>query len=162
MILITAAAVASSAQREPTAAYTYVRSDGRDACIKLAETDSTTNIEYWVGGQMLSQWPILHRVFRMECGDINGDDIPEIAVGVVKATRYSQVEAKRLFLFKLFEEELIRPLWLGSRVAHHLEDFTIEPTGTILTQEEKLDGSSVSVRYKLGGFGLKFVEYVEN
>ena len=142
--------------------YTYQREDGRTATIKLSEHgDSTAAIEYWVADSLLSTWELRYPVFQFCCGDVTGDNIPEIAVGVVKTTKYSQVMARRLFLFKLFEEELIRPLWLSSRVAHRLVDFTIESDGRVRTSEVKADGTPVSVRYEHRGFGLKFVEYIE-
>lgn len=143
--------------------YSYLRSDGRTATIRLAEqSDTLSVIEYWVEDSLLSTWKLKYPVYQFCCGDMTGDDIPEIAVGVVKTTKYSQVMARRLFLFKLFNEELIRPLWLSSRVAHRLVDFTIEPDGRVRTSEVKADGTPVSVRYERRGFGLKFVEYITN
>ena len=143
--------------------YTYLREDGRTATIRLNhQSDSLSAIEYWVADSLLSRWELKYPVFQFRCGDVTGDNIPEIAVGVVKTTKYSQVMARRLFLFKLFEEELIRPLWLSSRVAHRLVDFTIEPDGRVRTSEVKPDGTPVSVRYEHRGFGLKFVEYLDS
>ena len=143
--------------------YTYIRGDGRTATIHLDErSDTLSVIEYWVEDQRLSQWVIKYPVFQFCCGDVTGDNIPEIAVGVVKTTKYSHVMARRLFLFKLFDEELIRPLWLSSRVAHRLVDFTIEADGRVRSQEVKADGTPVNVRYAYRGFGLKFVEYINN
>ncbi len=143
--------------------YSYIRADGRPAVIRLVSmADSAASIEYWVEGQRLSEWQLRHPVFRFCCGDITGDSIPEIAVGVVKATRYSPEERNRLFLFKLFDEELIRPLWLSSRLSHRLIDFTLEPEGTVATEEQQLDGTMTRVRYRIGGFGLKFVEYIND
>ncbi|MBP5360288.1 MAG: nuclear receptor-binding factor 2 [Bacteroidaceae bacterium] len=143
--------------------YTYVRSDGRQATIRLNErSDSTAVIEYWVEDGRLSEWVIKYPVFQFCCGDLTGDGVPEIAVGVVKSTKYSPQVGRRLFLFKLFEEELIRPLWLSSRLAHRLVNFDIEPDGIVLTQEVKADGTPVRVKYEHRGFGLKFVEYIQN
>ena len=143
--------------------YSYIRADGRPAVIRLVSmADSAASIEYWVEGQRLSEWQLKHPVFRFCCGDITGDSIPEIAVGVVKATRYSPEERNRLFLFKLFDEELIRPLWLSSRLSHRLIDFTLEPEGTVATEEQQPDGTMTRVRYRIGGFGLKFVKYIND
>ena len=138
--------------------YTYQRSDGRQAVISLRDGDSTAVIEYRVDGELLSEWEIRHKVFRFCCGDMTGDGIPEIAVGVIKPTRYSPDERKRLWLLKLYEEELIRPLWLSSRLSHRLEDFSIEPDGTILSSEVEEDGTPVKVRYRYRGFGLKYID----
>ena len=141
--------------------YSYLRSDGRTATIRLAEqSDSLSVIEYWVEDSLLSTWQLKYPVFQFCCGNVTGDSVPEIAVGVVKSTRYSPLVGRRLFLFKLFNEELIRPLWLSSRVAHQLLDFTIEPDGRVISHEVKADGTPVTVRYEYRGFGLKFVEYI--
>ena len=36
-----------------------------------------------------SSWELPYPVYRFDCGDLTGDSCPEIAVGVIKATRYS-------------------------------------------------------------------------
>ena len=38
----------------------------------------------------------------------------------------------------------------------------MEPQGTIITSEQRADGTPVKVRYRMGGFGLKFVEYIND
>ena len=155
ILLYVLTAIANPVQAED---YHYTRSDGRKATIALrAKKDSTWVIEHRVGRKKVSEWVLKHPVFHFCCGDMTGDSIPEIAVGVVKKTRYSQVEAPRLFLFKLFEEELIRPLWLSSRLCGLLQDFSIEPDGSLLTKETKPDGSTIRVRYRTAGFGLKVI-----
>lgn len=142
--------------------FSYLRSDGRTATIHLSErSDSLFVIEYRVENRCLSEWVIKHPVFRFCCGDVTGDGVPEIGIGVVKSTRYSPQVGRRLFIFKLFNEELIRPLWLSSRVAHRLLDFAIESDGSVTSSEVKADGSAVKVRYEYRGFGLKFVEYID-
>lgn len=145
--------------------YSYVRQDGRRARVKLkTRSDSLSIIQYYIGRKKSDEWRLKCPVFQFDCGDINGDSIPEIAVGVIKATRYSHFEARRLHIFKLYDEKVIRPLWLGSRVSHELIDFCIEQTdcGTFVrTQERSTEGEMLELRYKPSGFGLKFVEYVK-
>lgn len=144
--------------------YSYTRKDGRKATVGLKRVnDSLYVIQYAVADKVCDEWRIGYPVYQFDCGDINGDSIPEIAVGVVKSTRYWHNVGRRLFIFKLFEEEVIRPLWLGSRVAHELLDFHLEQTPEgqfVRTKERNDEGKVVEIRYRSSGFGLKFVEYV--
>lgn len=162
--LLCAVALAQ-AEKEQRRMYSYIRQDGHKASISIhAESDTLNILSYTIDGRQTDEWKLPYPVYRFECGDINSDGIPEIAVGVVKSTRYSHYEARRLFIFKLFGEQYIRPLWLGSRVSHELLDFRMEhlPTHTcIRTTERTMQGDTVDVRYKPSGFGLKFVEYVK-
>lgn len=103
----------------------------------------------------LLPWP----VYRFDCGDLTGNGIPEICVGVVKATRYHQQPARRLFIFHLFEGRYIRPLWMGSRVGHPLMDFRVCRDSTpacIHTTEMLPDSISIEREYFWRGFGLQF------
>lgn len=146
--------------------YTYIRADGKKARIKLKTiSDSLSIIQHFIGKDKADEWQLKYPVYQFECGDINGDSIPEIAVGVIKRTRYSHFMGKRLFIFKLFDEEVIRPLWLSSRVSHELIDFRIEHLDKgsyIRTIEKSTAGEILEIRYKTTGFGLKFEEYVNN
>ena len=121
--------------------------------------DSLSVISYERDGEELSSWKLPYPVYRFDWGDVNADGIPEIAVGVIKPTRFFPQPAKRLFLFKLYRGKLIRPLWLGSRVAHELVDFRIQRDSVpalIVTTERLANDSIVSVVYRQQGFGIKF------
>lgn len=148
-----------------TYTYTYTRQDGRRGKVKLkTRSDSLSVIQYYIGRKKSDEWLLKCPVYQFQCGDINGDGLPEIAVGVVKSTRYSHFEARRLHIFKLYDEAVIRPLWLGSRMSHELIDFYIENSdrGTFIrTTERSTSGELLEIRYKTAGFGLKFEEYVK-
>ena len=127
--------------------------------------DSLSVIRYEKQGAELSSWELPYPVYRFDWGDLTGDGVPEIAVGVVKPTRFFPTPAKRLFLFKLYHGRLIRPLWLGSHVAHELVDFHIERDSVpalIHTIELLPDGSQVRCEYRQRGFGIKFVKLLPN
>lgn len=114
-------------------------------------------------GDTLSDWRLHHPVYHYDYGDVNGDGLPEIVVGVIKKTRYWRDEDKRLFIFKLFDGQLIRPLWLGSRLGCPIVTFRIErdsmPARIIST--EQCGDSVVRAMYRIKGFGPKFECYVE-
>ncbi|MCM1311959.1 MAG: nuclear receptor-binding factor 2 [Bacteroides sp.] len=133
-------------------------------------TDSLYILHHETEGFPLSSWKLPYPVYRFCCGNLTGDELPEIAIGVIKPTRYFKDPAKRLFLFKLYKGKLIRPLWLGSQVGNPLEDFHIEtlqsPNGTgsewqrVHTIERKKNGKVLEGIYKYSGFGLKFERYL--
>ncbi len=99
-------------------------------------------------------------VYRFDYGDLTGDSVPEIVVGVIKSTKYWKVEAKRLFIYHLYHGRYIRPLWLGSRVGNPLEDFSVcrdSFPAVICTKERKRDSTLIYSKYKIQGFGLKYI-----
>ena len=122
--------------------------------------DSLSFIRYERQGQELSSWRLPYPVYRFDWGDVNADGMPEIAVGVIKPTRFFPEPDKRLFLFKLYQGKHIRPLWLGSHVAYRLEDFSIlrdSIPALIRTLEQRDDSTHVQVLYRQQGFGITFL-----
>jgi hypothetical protein len=125
--------------------------------------DSLSFIRFERQGKELSSWRLPYPVYRFDWGDINADGIPEIAVGVIKPTRFYPESDKRLFLFKLYHGKHIRPLWLGSHVAYPLEDFSIERDSVpalIHTIERQNDTTLVQTFYRQQGFGVKFLRSI--
>ena len=114
-------------------------------------------------GDTLSDWRLHHPVYHYDYGDVNGDGLPEIVVGVTKKTRYWRTEDNRLFIFKLFDGQLIRPLWLGSRLGCPIVTFRIERDSTParIISTEQCGDSVVRAMYRIKGFGPKFECYVE-
>ena len=114
-------------------------------------------------GDTLSVWPLRHAVYHYDYGDVNGDGLPASMVGVIKKTRYWRDEDKRLFIFKLFDGQLIRPLWLGSRLGCPIVTFRIERDSTParIISTEQCGDSVVRAMYRIKGFGPKFECYVE-
>jgi hypothetical protein len=114
-------------------------------------------------GDTLSDWRLYHSVYHYDYGDVNGDRLPEIVVGVTKKTRYWRDEDKRLFIFKLYDGQLIRPLWLGSRLGCPIVSFYIErdsvPARIVST--EQCGDSTIHAMYRIKGFGPKFEKYLD-
>jgi len=112
-------------------------------------------------GHELSSFRLPYPTYRFCCGDLSGDGLPEIGVGVIKSTRFSPEPDKRLFIFHLTDGRLIRPLWMGSHVSGRLLDFhfTHDETGRhgtyVVTTEQCAADSIVHRTYKLSAFGLK-------
>lgn len=119
--------------------------------------DTLNIIEHFDGDSIISQWKLRFPVYRFDYGDLNDDGVNEIVVGVTKKTRYWE-EGNRLFIYKLYNGRLIRPLWLGSRLGGDILDFHVNRStkpAQIITTEDFKD-SIVTAVYGLGGFGLRF------
>lgn len=109
------------------------------------------------------RWELPYPVYRFSCGDLTGDGVPEIAVGVIKGTRYFPMPDKRLFIYRIADGRYVRPFWLGSRVGQPLDDFRIvddENPAVIRTIEKERDGSFLVAEYRAKSFGLRFVHYL--
>lgn len=140
--------------------YVYTTPEGheRKICIERCH-DSLYIMRHLESRTVLSEWKLPYPVYRFDCGDLTGNGVPEIAVGVIKPTRYFPTPDKRMFLFKLYKGKLIRPLWMGSRVARPLEDFHIvndSVPARILTTERLPDGTFIQARYRQEGFGIRY------
>lgn len=113
---------------------------------------------------LTSSWPLRYPVYRFLTGDVNHDGSDDIAVGVIKRTRYDSVVRKRLFLFEVRNRTVI-PLWLGSSLGHPLEDFTIrilnDSTTVIRALEQEKDHGYLVAEYEWYGFGLSFRRYIQ-
>lgn len=147
-------------------AFDYTTKNGHSGRIILHQySDSAYCLEHTIDGKSVSRWKLAYPVYRFEVADLTGDSVPDIAVGVIKRTRYfKNGDGKRLFLFKLFDGKYIRPLWLGSKVAHHLEDFSLEPCDSlghsiVHTHEIRQDSTAVEAYYEQRGFGLRFMRW---
>jgi len=128
------------------------------------KSDTTFVLNLTRNAEILSSWALNYPVYHIDFGDITGDGIPEIAVGVIKRTRFDPKLAKRLFLFRITDDFYIRPLWLGSRVGQPLVDFKIvssEEGNRIRTIEQERSGKYLLAEYRWRGFGLEFKRYIE-
>ncbi|UII30549.1 hypothetical protein LVD17_19855 [Fulvivirga ulvae] len=112
---------------------------------------------------VVSTWPLRYPVFAFQHGDINNDGTEDLAVGVIKRTRYDTLVRKRLFLFQVRNKSII-PLWLGSSLSHPLVEFGIlknEQGGALIRAIEKEpDGQYLIAEYEWYGFGLALRKYI--
>lgn len=111
----------------------------------------------------VERWPLPYPVYRFQTGDINGDGRTDVLVGVIKSTRYDPQVARRLFIFKVYKDRYIRPLWMGSRLSHPLVDFRfahIDGQPRVLTIERDTTPERYLMAvYRWRSFGLDFVAY---
>ena len=125
--------------------------------------DSLSAIRFEKKGVLVSFQPLPWPVYRFTWGDLDGDSIPEVAVGVIKETPFWHQMDRRLFIYQLYKGQIFVPLWKGSHVASKLEDFYIDrdcKPAAVRTLETRRDSSLYEAEYHLGKFGLIFTRYV--
>lgn len=128
------------------------------------ESDSLYVIHLNTDQPSHSVWKLPYPVYQFDYGDVTGDGMPEIIVGVIKPTRFDPKPDKRLFIYRIADEAYTRPLWLGSRVAQPLEDFRVirEHTPVLIrTVERERSGKFLIAEYAWRGFGLDFKGYLK-
>ncbi|MDY0235025.1 MAG: VCBS repeat-containing protein [Gudongella sp.] len=103
-------------------------------------------------------------VWKLEVGDIDGDGIDEVALGVYRESPLHPIVAKRPYIYTFNGEELI-PKWRGSRLSRPFVDFVfydIDNDGwdEIISIEILKDSAYIINSYKWKGFG--FEGYLES
>ena len=165
-ILVVGMACLPAACTDKDSCFSYSLENGLKGEIRLEHIhDSLSVLRHFIDGTEVSEWELPYPVYRFDCGDLTSDGTPEIAVGVIKPTRYFPHSEKRLFLFKLYKDRLIRPLWMGSRLARPLVDFHIlrdSVPARICTTERVSDDTLVQALYRQEGFGLVFERDLPN
>ena len=104
------------------------------------------------------EWKLPYPVYRMETGDVDGNGTTEALVGVIKSTRFYPEVGRRLFVFKNYEG-LVRPMWLGSKLAGKLCDFRF-CNGLVRGLESNAKGEYSVAEYRWSGFGFAFERYL--
>jgi hypothetical protein len=129
--------------------------------VTVADTLHYVQVADYAG--RVERWPLPYPVYRFQTGDINGDGRTDVLVGVIKSTRYDPQVARRLFIFKVYKDRYIRPLWMGSRLSHPLVDFRfahIDGQPRVLTIERDTTPERYLIAvYRWRSFGLDFVAY---
>jgi hypothetical protein len=97
--------------------------------------------------------------WKIMTGDVDGDGIEEIALGVYKESPLHQVMAKRPFIYS-FDGEKLLPFWRGSRLSKPFDDFILydldgDGICEIVSSEYLEEGSMVINSYKWRGFGFE-------
>lgn len=63
--------------------------------------------------------------WKIALADLDGDSVPEVLLGVYKASRFDPVVRNRLFVLAWTREGVLFPRWLGSRLGGPLVDFRV-------------------------------------
>lgn len=135
-----------------------------DSTVVKLELGKPNRLICSVSDSITSQWVLRYPVYQYHYGDINRDGSIDLAVGVIKETRYDSVKRKRLFLFQVRNNAII-PLWLGSSVGHPIVNFRVlqGAGGNYIVRilgQEKSDNYLVA-DYEWYGFGLTMTRYVK-
>ncbi len=126
--------------------------------------DSLHALHLYENGKELSTMILPWEIYKFDHGDLDGDGVPEIAVGVIKKTTYDPIMEKRLFLYQIADGHAIIRLWMGSRVIHRVQDFYIERDSTpalVHTYEKDQNGAMHEGEYMYGSFGLRLKRFLK-
>lgn len=102
--------------------------------------------------------PSTLKPWKIQIGDIDGDGITEIGVGVRKKSRFHPVFANRPFIYS-WENGKLYQKWLGSRLGRPFTDFVFAsfPSGSmLLAVEVTSDGANELAVYKWDRFGFEW------
>lgn len=106
--------------------------DGWDEVLVLAGERATGRGELRIYSLRHRRWiwrglrPELHP-WKVRAGDVDGDQSPDVVVGVWKTTRFDPVWDNRPFVYQWLDGDL-HPSWLGSRLPKRFTDFELADT----------------------------------
>ncbi len=96
--------------------------------------------------------------WKIEAVELDGDPMPEVAVGVYKTTVRDPVARNRLFIFDWNEDHTLAAKWLGSSLGLPLLDFGFQAGADgkdrLVTIEQNGDERLVLRAYRWKGFGF--------
>ena len=97
--------------------------------------------------------------WKLRVFDIDGDENPELIVGVNKSTRYYKNRENRIFVFNT-DKDYFYAKWLGSKIGNPIVDFKIcERTRRLVVLERSDEsGKHIAVIYKWNNFGFDYDE----
>ena len=102
--------------------------------------------------------------WKLEVGDIDGDGIDEIALGVYTESPLHPIDAKRPYIYSFNGEALI-PKWRGSRLSRPFVDFVLYDIDEDGTDEIIAIEILKSRKYKINSYkwkGFGFEGYLES
>ena len=103
-----------------------------------------------------SEWSLSYPAYQFQTGDIDGDGMEDVMVGVVKTTRYDPKVGRRIFIFRQ-KRGKIRPLWMGTRLGGRLIDFCYSE-GTVIALEGMGNEKYAVSQYRWDTFGMTYVQ----
>lgn len=97
--------------------------------------------------------------WKIDTGDVDGDGIYEVSVGVYKETIFHQIMDKRPFIYSYRDNRLL-PKWRGSRLSRPFTDYIfydldMDDSDEIISIEILEDGKLILNSYKWIGFGIE-------
>lgn len=97
--------------------------------------------------------------WKITSGDVDGDGIDEVSIGVYKEAIFHPVMAKRPFIYSFNGFKLV-PKWRGSRLSRPFTEYTffdIDEDGMdeLIAIEELVDGKRIIHSYKWRYFGFE-------
>lgn len=133
--------------------------DGEDYLVGLIQEDL---VIYTLSGVLTEIYKKDYshlKPWKVSLGDVDGNGIDDISIGVYKESPLHPVMAKRPFIYSFIDGEM-QPKWRGSRLSRPFIDYNfydIDGDGIdeLISIEILKDGSNLINTYKWKGFGFE-------
>ncbi|MBR6277297.1 MAG: hypothetical protein IKR41_00875 [Bacteroidales bacterium] len=122
------------------------------------QNDTSFVLTHIVNDSLVDSFKFNYKVLKFSFCYLDEDSVPEVLVMVNKKTRFWPQYDNRLFVYKLYDGRLIRPLWLGSKLCGELLDFSVknDTFPNLIITDCIFNNKREKMKFSLGGFGLKY------
>lgn len=116
-------------------------------------------LQVWKGGKMLDSYlKDSYKPWDLQITDVDGDGLPEIAIGVVRSTKSKPFDHRCIFIMR-FDGKRLRKKWMGSGMGRTLLEFQFGPASkghpaVLYTLERTLANKVALSAWSWSGFGF--------
>lgn len=160
LVFIMLIAVLATAEAKDGRSF-VIKSRGQTSILK-SSGNCPTRLVLYQKGKAVDSKTFNDSIASITVVDADNDGNEDLAIGIIKASRWSAVKSLKMHLYKIREGRIL-PLWRSSKLTRNMQDFcfTRDNDTTAALVIEKSPASRFNlIEFQWKYFGMKYVRYV--